>query len=838
MLSRRQRAVLLALLTATSMMNLIDRVEAQTGSLRVASDLQMIGIGGLGGGGHVTWTLTGDEANILRTKVLQMFDEYPAMPKGFAYGQIPQSAIGPVAINSGRLDSGEAEHYTNFLENELEGVRFGGAGAGSMVRFVKIDRADILEKGLQVEASTEGLVGARANSTGRLEIRFIFNAKTISENWRFRFSDVMFANALHSVFDLAQVGTDITTDPWPLLEEGGWRSARMASDGLYALSNANRSTWMSTGDPLQGRYDNSTTSIAQTFTETAIPYSDLRFATWANVSFSYLGSVADSGDHLRLQVARGRGPLWTGWTDLRAETGETDVPNSAAWRLMRYNITASEGLGHEVRFRLNFTSNGTGNNAPGFFIRDFAINAPSRYVGTIESAETDYLVGTLSFQDFDVRSGRAQLIRTPAGEILLYGNAYNSSAPPEDATRFRGFDFFENPQALFIVLLVTAYLTSWFQDRIFAGFRSRHPLKYRTSAGRIPWLIWVARVFIILFVLFYFVPSFFVLFGAPNTFVTGPIFWAFSISSTVGLAVFTMLLYERQAKFIPPEESDGESLAAAGSFAEGEAPPPPPPEARDLSRQGVLSCSQCGREIEDLKAALKCRCGQVYHETCAADIGRCPNCQRAFDISRPAEKRMVTSKCPACGEIQIVPETADLMQTRCEACGALLREIERGYNYLVLAPENDLALEWFHSIVKKNVPGLAMSTTFQEKLRKEFGFEGVDLYWLTDTDTGPKSIDPKRIDFEMMRALSNFIKRTKGGAVLLDGLEYLVVENSFDHVLKFIKKVNDLASVHEVTLIIPVTAGSLGTDELTLLRKEFDRVIETSGRAGPVPPRP
>jgi len=540
-----------------------------------------------------------------------------------------------------------------------------------------------------------------------------FNAKTISENWRFRFSDVMFANALHSVFDLAQVGTDITTDPWPLLEEGGWRSARMASDGLYALSNANRSTWMSTGDPLQGRYDNSTTSIAQTFTETAIPYSDLRFATWANVSFSYLGSVADSGDHLRLQVARGRGPLWTGWTDLRAETGETDVPNSAAWRLMRYNITASEGLGHEVRFRLNFTSNATGNNAPGFFIRDFAINAPSRYVGTIESAETDYLVGTLSFQDFDVRSGRAQLIRTPAGEILLYGNAYNSSAPPEDATRFRGFDFFENPQALFIVLLVTAYLTSWFQDRIFAGFRSRHPLKYRTSAGRISWLVWVARAFIILFVLFYFVPSFFVLFGAPNAFVTGPIFWAFSISSTVGLAVFTMLLYERQAKFIPPEESDGEALAAVGSFAEGEAPPPPPPEARDLSRQGVLSCSQCGREIEDLKTALKCRCGQVYHETCAADIGRCPNCQRAFDISRPAEKRMVTSKCPACGEIQIVPETADLMQTRCEACGALLREIERGYNYLVLAPENDLALEWFHSIVKKNVPGLAMSTTFQ-----------------------------------------------------------------------------------------------------------------------------
>ena len=135
-----------------------------------------------------------------------------------------------------------------------------------------------------------------------------------------------------------------------------------------------------------------------------------------------------------------------------------------------------------------------------------------------------------------------------------------------------------------------------------------------------------------------------------------------------------------------------------------------------------------------------------------------------------------------------------------------------------------------------------MSTTFQDKLRKEFGLEGVDLYWLTDTDTGPKSIDPKRLDFEMMRTLSNFIKRTNGGAVLLDGLEYLVVENSFDRVLRFIKQVTDLSSVHEVTLIVPVTAGSLGADELSMLRKEFDRVIETSGRASasatPPPPPP
>jgi len=831
MLSRRKRALLLALLTALSVVNLIDRADAQSGSVRIATDLELIGLGSLGGGGHLTWTLTGDQARILRTKILDLFDEYRAIPAGFRYAGVANQRIG--VLRDGRLQAVEANNYTDLLEQQLE-----AGGTGTQVRFVRIPAVDLLERGLNVDRSTDGLVGTDRNSTSRLEIRFVLNAETLSENWRFRFSDVVLANALHRVFDLSQVTGRGTFDPWwPIQRENNWHPVLM-TDGLYALWHGNDSTWTSdpSRDPLVGRYDNSSTSTARTYMDLGIGPTDLRFATWANVSFRYVGGVSDSGDSLRFQVATL--PPYTAWSNLTSDTGDVALPNTVAWRSMQYNVSAFAG--NKVRFRLNFTSNSTGNSAPGFFIRDFEINAPSRFVGTIESAEADYLVGVLSFQDFDIRTGRAQLIRTPAGEILLYGNAYNASAAPEDSTRLRGFDAFENPQILFVVLIVAAYLTSWFQDVVFARFRARHPMKYRGGAVRMKWLPWVTRVFIILYIVLYFVPSFFVLFGAANAFVTGPIFLTFSISSTVALTLFTWFLYTYQAKLIPPEETQVEEtvVVPAPHEAIAEAPPPPPPEMEGLLRQGFLSCAHCGKEIGDPAAALKCLCGQVYHGSCAADIKLCPNCQRSLVIPSPTDRRMVTTKCASCGEIQVVSETADLMQTRCEACGALMKEIERGYNYLVVAPENDLALEWFHSIAKRHVPGLAMSTTFPDKLRKQYGFEGVDLYWLTNTETSPKVIDPKRIDFEMMRTLSNFIKRTKGGAVLIDGLEYLVVENSFEAVLKFVKKVNDLASVHEVTLIIPVTAGSLGLDELTLLRKEFDRVIETTGRASPAPPKP
>src|SRR2546427_11433311 len=85
MLSRRKRVALLALVTALSMVNVIDRVEAQTGSVRIATDLELLGLGGPSGGGHVSGTHTGREAQGLRAKILDMVDWYRAITSGLAH---------------------------------------------------------------------------------------------------------------------------------------------------------------------------------------------------------------------------------------------------------------------------------------------------------------------------------------------------------------------------------------------------------------------------------------------------------------------------------------------------------------------------------------------------------------------------------------------------------------------------------------------------------------------------------------------------------------------------------------------------------------------------------
>ena len=50
------------------------------------------------------------------------------------------------------------------------------------------------------------------------------------------------------------------------------------------------------------------------------------------------------------------------------------------------------------------------------------------------------------------------------------------------------------------------------------------------------------------------------------------------------------------------------------------------------------------------------------------------------------------------------------------------------------------------------------------------------------------------------------------------------MENGFESVMKFTKKVNDMASMHNATIVIPLNPNSLESQRMNMLKKEFDRI--------------
>lgn len=760
------------------------------------SDDEMIGLSEYSGGGHMTVTITGEQATALRRRIIYMFDERSSIPAGFTGTNFPSWS----STHNGVLDEQEILQYSLWVQRYLWERQGQGGTPYYFSRMTKVELLDG-DTAAGVPLSTEGLLGTDVDTDASIVIKHIFNLESGAQHRTFDLSDNLTVSALYEGFSFHRSHdfNDTFFGPFSVGGEPATINWIIKDNPYYP---GNPALWHGSSDTPE--YDHRIT--ASTYADF-----DLRFAVEAAMRFSYVGRV-ESGDTLRIQIKEEGESSYTNLQTL----GFND--NWDTFQTLVFDLDSY--IGKKVRVNFNFTSNQSQNNT-GFFIDDFDINAPCAYIGTLELHNTDYIVGALSFAGFEKDQGTAHLIRTPAGMILTYSSSFNSTNPPADRAVFTTFDFLDNPQILFGLIFVCAYLMSHFQNKYYNDYRRAYSMAHREGWFKRKWLHGLGLLGIILFILFYFFPSLFVLAGA-NFYMLGVFMWAFCIVYLVVMVIVTKFVYIKAEEAIPPPIPREDEISVVVEAPEEYVELPPP-----VGMAMAVPCSVCLEDLHDIAdEGIKCKCGQVFHKDCAEKAERCPNCNRLLEVVKPKETRMVSVKCPSCGDTVLVEGDSDLLRTHCESCGSILQEIALGYNYLIVDDNPAVAFEEFNSILKKEVPSLCISTTFPDKLRKEYDVQDTDLFWLSDTATDPsvKTLDPKRLDFELMRAISNFFKDSPKGVVIIDGIEYLTVENGFERVLRFVKKINDLASVSDATVIVPVGPSALGKDEFAMLKKEFDKV--------------
>jgi tetratricopeptide (TPR) repeat protein len=165
--------------------------------------------------------------------------------------------------------------------------------------------------------------------------------------------------------------------------------------------------------------------------------------------------------------------------------------------------------------------------------------------------------------------------------------------------------------------------------------------------------------------------------------------------------------------------------------------------------------------------------------------------------------------------------------------------IEKGFNYLIYEEKTDLTFKIFSELVTAGSPGLCITTLYPAKLKKIYDMGNARVLWLSDSKDEPDTLSPTRLDFEITRELTRFIKEQKAGVIMLDGFGYLTLENEFDKVRKFIKRTNDLASMNQATFIVVVNPDAFSKETVTTLSRDFDKVEEAVNLAGaPKKPEP
>ncbi|OPX59288.1 MAG: acetoacetate metabolism regulatory protein AtoC [Methanomassiliicoccales archaeon PtaB.Bin215] len=154
---------------------------------------------------------------------------------------------------------------------------------------------------------------------------------------------------------------------------------------------------------------------------------------------------------------------------------------------------------------------------------------------------------------------------------------------------------------------------------------------------------------------------------------------------------------------------------------------------------------------------------------------------------------------------------------------AKVYELRRGFSYLVKETKPNKSFEIFVDQVTHNIQGLCVTRQHPTIIRKEWGLEKTPIIWLSN-QLGKVYVNPSNIGI-LSDTIIRFVEKSNDGVILIDGIEFLIVNNDFDKVLRMVHHVTEAVMENRSRLIVSVDPRTLETRELALLERNME-IIE------------
>jgi len=154
----------------------------------------------------------------------------------------------------------------------------------------------------------------------------------------------------------------------------------------------------------------------------------------------------------------------------------------------------------------------------------------------------------------------------------------------------------------------------------------------------------------------------------------------------------------------------------------------------------------------------------------------------------------------------------------------LMEIVKKGQSYLINEEKPEKSNEIFVNLVTHGVHGLYITRRHPKEIRDKYGLKRTPIIWLTHEKISENHIDPTDI-VELSHTIKEFIKKTTNGVVLIDGIEYLITQNEYKEILKFIQSLDDSIAISGSRLIIPIDPSTLTKQQFHLLKREV-KILE------------
>lgn len=148
-------------------------------------------------------------------------------------------------------------------------------------------------------------------------------------------------------------------------------------------------------------------------------------------------------------------------------------------------------------------------------------------------------------------------------------------------------------------------------------------------------------------------------------------------------------------------------------------------------------------------------------------------------------------------------------------------KLEPRTSYLIEESKPLLGLRLINQEIVRRRPALVITRQNPKRLRDKYNWGDVPIIWLTNNNLeNEHCIDPTNLS-RLSIEIINFTKNTNNGIIFLEGLEYLISQNSYQFILRFIQLINDKIMLSDCTFLVPMDPLILAERELHLLERDM-----------------
>ncbi len=146
--------------------------------------------------------------------------------------------------------------------------------------------------------------------------------------------------------------------------------------------------------------------------------------------------------------------------------------------------------------------------------------------------------------------------------------------------------------------------------------------------------------------------------------------------------------------------------------------------------------------------------------------------------------------------------------------------VEEGQSYLVKERRPELCYRALKALAAQRVPTMIITYQAPDRVRRESGLTEVKILGLSHS-TGREVLSPTALPV-LAKVIERFVDANQGrGAILLDGLEYLIANNGFREAILFVEHVNEFILQRKAIVLIPLAPDAISDKEFALLERNL-----------------